>query len=143
MNTFEQLEKAMQDAFNDPVWLDDFTSDVAKDLEQDFKEKLSWTTNLKNEIKTSSEKNKIIIEMPLYGLVIDTGRRPGAKMPPIEAIKGWCSVKAIDLKYAYPIARSIGKKGIKAKPYIKEVLTLNVSQKIIDYIKKTLDDILK
>lgn len=40
------------------------------------------------------------------------GRAPG-KPPPYRAIRQWCLVKGIDPAAAYPIAKTIGKKGTK------------------------------
>jgi len=75
-----------------------------------------------------------------YADIIEDGRKPGARMPPVDAIKKWITVKPLrlrDLKTgafvkmtpsaidgaAFVIARSIGKKGIKGIKYFEEALT--------------------
>jgi len=50
---------------------------------------------------------------PEHYIFVDKGRRPGAKPPPIKSIREWISRKGLDLN-AYAVAKSIGKKGIKA-----------------------------
>lgn len=48
-----------------------------------------------------------------YGKFVLYGRRPGGKMPPLETLTNWMSVKGIEPKYAFPIAKTIALKGIK------------------------------
>lgn len=49
-----------------------------------------------------------------YGLYVELGRRPG-KQPPIKAIEGWARRHGIN---PFVLARSIGRKGIKAQPFL-------------------------
>lgn len=49
-----------------------------------------------------------------YGYYAEKGRKPG-KMPPIASIASWANSKGID---PYVLARSIGRKGTKGKPYM-------------------------
>ena len=48
-----------------------------------------------------------------YLKYVESGRRAGAKPPPIAPIKKWARQKGIDEGLAFPIAKSIGIKGIK------------------------------
>lgn len=80
----------------------------------------------------------VTIHLEDYWKYIEDGRRPGAKMPPVEAIKRWIEYKKIlprpiQLKsgktvipstqqLAFVIARSIGKNGIKARPIARETV---------------------
>lgn len=62
-----------------------------------------------------------------YALVLDQGRRPGARMPPAEALELWVERKlGIPLAdvpgVAFLIARSIARKGITARHYVDEGL---------------------
>ncbi len=59
-----------------------------------------------------------------YYINIENGRKAGAKMPSIDVIRRWMISRGIPDKpgAAYLIARSIGKKGIKPKPYLRETL---------------------
>lgn len=58
-----------------------------------------------------------------YYLNIEKGRAAGLKMPSIAIIKKWMIRKGIPTENnrAYLIARNIAKKGIKAKPYLREI----------------------
>jgi hypothetical protein len=86
---------------------------------------LSWTDNLKNLVKTTPKDEGIEMSMPLYGWVVDKGRGPGAKLPPPEALYGWLEKKSIPLEAAFPIARSIGKRGIVKRPWIDDALNID------------------
>lgn len=78
-----------------------------------------------------------------YPAVMELGRKPGAKMPPPEALVRWVHVKHLagtysiksrrrqggkkrqadeDLQVAFMIARSIARKGIKGKFYMRDGL---------------------
>lgn len=59
-----------------------------------------------------------------YGLFVERGRAPG-KMPPIAAIAGWAARKGID---PFVLARSIGRKGTKARPYMLPAFNNNVGR---------------
>ena len=56
---------------------------------------------------------KMSLEYADYGKYVISGRRPGAKMPPISKIQAWTRLKGIPLSAAFPIARAIAKNGIK------------------------------
>jgi len=56
---------------------------------------------------------KLVITYLDYGEYVLKGRRAGAKPPPYAPIIRWTQFKGIPKSAAYPIAKSIGKKGIK------------------------------
>jgi len=115
--------------------LDKVINEYVKKTEGRFKENLAWTNNLKNNISISAEGPNVIISMPLYAIFIDEGRRPGSRMPPPESLYDWLKNKAIPLNAAFPIARSIGRKGIEPKPFIKESNNLDeLTEKIADAV---------
>ena len=78
----------------------------------------------------------ISVSLADYWKYIENGRRAGAKMPPVSAIKNWIKVKQIiphsmTLKsgktviptipqLSFLIARSIGRRGIPPKPLFKK-----------------------
>jgi hypothetical protein len=73
-----------------------------------------------------------------YADVIEFGRKPGARMPPVAAIEKWIRMKPLKLRNrqgefikstesaiksaAYNIARSIGEKGIEGINYYGEAI---------------------
>ncbi len=59
-----------------------------------------------------------------YLVFIESGRRKGAKMPPVEPIIRWAKSKGIptDNSTIYLIRRAISRDGIKARPFMAHVL---------------------
>ena len=73
-----------------------------------------------------------------YADVIEFGRRPGAKMPPVKAIEDWIRIKPLKLRNkqgqfikstesaiksaAFAIAKSIGENGIQGINYYTEAI---------------------
>ena len=73
-----------------------------------------------------------------YADVIEFGRTPGAKMPPVKAIEAWIRLKPLKLRNrqgefikstesniksaAFAIAKSIGEKGIEGINYYQEAV---------------------
>ena len=58
-----------------------------------------------------------------YITYIESGRRKGAKMPPVEPIVRWCRSKGIptDNSTIYLIRRAISRDGIQARPIMAKV----------------------
>jgi len=78
-----------------------------------------------------------------YGQYVDRGRKPGS-FPPIEALEAWAKQKNLTLEagqtytnVAYAIAKSIYKKGIPSKPYVK--WSAGNSLKRVNWMTDTLD----
>ena len=65
---------------------------------------------------------KIEIEGESYFDVVDTGRKPNLKQPPLSKIQKWCKLKGINTRLAYPIARNIGKFGIAPSNILEQAL---------------------
>ena len=65
------------------------------------------------------------IKIPGYGRYVNEGRRPGAKMPPMQPILEWIRVRRIRTpqytqpQLAWAIAKSISRKGIRPTPFIE------------------------
>lgn len=73
-----------------------------------------------------------------YADVIEYGRKPGAKMPPVSAIEKWIKIKPLKLRNrqgefikstesaiksaAYAIAKSIGENGIQGINYYQDAI---------------------
>lgn len=64
---------------------------------------------------------------PIYPLVMEYGRRAGAKPPPVDAIRPWVEDKIGDGSLAFVIARSIGRKGIKPHRFLKKAYAENAA----------------
>jgi hypothetical protein len=62
---------------------------------------------------------------PIYPLVMEYGRRAGAKPPPIDAIRPWVEDKLGDGSLAFVVARSIGRKGIKPHYFLRRAFQEN------------------
>lgn len=59
-----------------------------------------------------------------YLIYIENGRRKGAKFPPVEPIVKWCRKKGIptDNSTIFLIRRAISRDGIKARPFMANVM---------------------
>lgn len=90
--------------------------------------------SLKYTIDYNNQSLDIEFEMADYGIFVDKGRRPG-KMPPIDKIKPWMQLRGIPEKWAFPIARKIGKLGIPATPFFSST----IEEKQTLYINKLAD----
>jgi hypothetical protein len=66
---------------------------------------------------------------------IDSGRKAG-KQPPLKDILAWTKLKNIPEGAAYPIAKKIGRAGIKPRPFIKDVVAKNITTDTLDKIGK-------
>ncbi len=54
-----------------------------------------------------------------YAAVMEEGRRPGAKMPPPDALRGWARRHGIPESALFVLARAIGKRGIKGRFFFR------------------------
>jgi phage gpG-like protein len=57
-----------------------------------------------------------------YAADVEYGRRPGGRMPPVEAIRAWAVSHRIPEEAAFAIARSIQRRGIPPSPYLTRAL---------------------
>lgn len=84
-----------------------------------------------------------------YLKFVDEGRRPG-KMPPISAISKWTRLKGIPQSAAFPIAKSIGLRGIKPTNVIENSLNKitrnrnlnNLEDDLTDWVDGVIDQLL-
>ena len=53
-----------------------------------------------------------------YARAVHDGRRAGAKAPPVSAIRGWASRHGIPATALFVVARAIGRKGTKGRPFL-------------------------
>jgi hypothetical protein len=94
---------------------------------------------------------ELVLSMPNYADFIDKGRSSNTTPPPINAIRKYIRDKNIripegstETSLAYAISRSIGKKGIKARPFlerlqieVQNILELYIFEQINLYMEKT------
>lgn len=62
-----------------------------------------------------------------YAVYVDKGRRPG-KQPPLENIRQWCRIKGIPESAAYPIAKKIGRDGIRPTNFLSTTISRRQKQ---------------
>lgn len=62
-----------------------------------------------------------------YAEAVHEGRKAG-KAPPIQALLGWARRHGIARSRVYLIARAIGRKGVKGRPFLRDALTKTRSQ---------------
>lgn len=84
------------------------------------------TSRLVRDIRAVPVGDSVEVFMPNYAIYVEKGRKPNMKAPPVRVIIAWIDRKKIPLRggrknaVAYAIARSIGRWGIKAKPFIEK-----------------------
>lgn len=108
-------------------------------LKRNIQNELSWTDNLKNLVDVQPEGTSVIMTMPLYGWVVNTGRRPGAKMPPFGKpseknnfyspltpwlMKKWGITEKEAWNKSFIVALKIHKVGIKARPWVEKAVVV-------------------
>lgn len=57
-----------------------------------------------------------------YARTVHDGRRAGAAPPPTSALAGWASRHGIPSNRVYLVARAIGRKGIRKRPFLQVAL---------------------
>ena len=96
-----------------------------------YKQKLSskgyrLSSNITAEYRWMGFKYQAVFILPEYWKWVEYGRKPG-KMPPVGSILKWINAKGIkplnksipQKSLAFAIAKSIGKKGNKPKPFLR------------------------
>lgn len=89
-------------------------------------------------ITSQNDSYLVTINLEEYWKFIEKGRRAGAKMPPVSAIENWIKIRKIIPRplilksgkqrvptvpqLAFIIARSIAKKGIKPRQFMRETI---------------------
>lgn len=75
-----------------------------------------------------------------YAAAVHEGRRPGSRMPPVSAIAAWLGRRGGDTRLAFVVARAIGRRGIKGRPFLKDALERSRG-KVDSYLKDAADAI--
>lgn len=96
-----------------------------------------WTT------RRSGKRGFILYNRAKHARFVEAGRRPGGRMPPVDAIRQWARSKG-KAKLAFAIARSIAKKGIKARPVLSSRSVQRMLWRLFDRIlQKRIDDAIR
>jgi hypothetical protein len=79
-------------------------------------------------VKYTITDNSVSLVIPDYWRFIEFGRKPLSTPPPVSSILRWIDKKGISFKgsknsLAFAISRSIGKRGIKARPFLANAFT--------------------
>lgn len=88
-------------------------------------------SSLSYQITYNGSNLDIEFQMPEYGEFVDKGRKAG-KQPPISNIKQWLATRGIPQQAAFPIARKIGREGIKATPFFETSINAGQDKLISD-----------
>lgn len=125
---------------------------IGTEIRDKYKEKIKTgayaTGKLYNSVQykvsVTDSSVKLSLNLEDYWINVENGRVAGKKMPPISVIRKWMLSKSIPDKngLAYLISRKISKKGIKAKPYLKQTKN-EVIPNYMDDITKAINQDLK
>jgi len=91
--------------------------------------------SLRTELKDTGDGIAMMIKGDEYFQNIEEGRLPG-KQPPLSDIVKWAKSKGLPEGAAFPIAKNIGKFGIKPKPVLQEIIKSNEFTKNYKLISK-------
>ena len=80
--------------------------------------------SLRYELKETAEGIEMLIIANDYFKYVEDGRKPG-KMPPLNEILKWVNNKGLPSSAAFPIAKKIGKFGIKPRPVLRQIVESN------------------
>ncbi len=83
------------------------------------KDTSSMVRNLRSVVRSTSAKVDLPRNLDYYH-VMEKGRRPGGRLPPLSAIAAWARRKGISQSLVFPIALSIAKRGIKGRFFMKQ-----------------------
>jgi len=107
--------------------------------------KANIQSNSINEVKTEVDDSGITVTLPSHYAFIDSGRKPGRR-PPASAILKWMSEERISIpsgmkpkQFAFLVARSIGRRGIKPRPFINK-LGEEIANIIADFISTEINN---
>lgn len=102
-------------------------------------------SDLLDDSKIEIQDNFFLLIFPDYVDYVNSGRRPGAKMPPTDAIIDWCRVKGIptDNNTIWKIRQGIAKQGIAARPVLDQIFDLAEHEWETEWADKVFDEIIQ
>jgi hypothetical protein len=80
------------------------------------------STGIRETMRTDSRRTKEVGSDLIQALIMEDGRRRGARMPPVDAILQWMPFRGLgnDRSRAFAIAVNIGRRGIKGRKILKQ-----------------------
>lgn len=91
----------------------------AVEIEENVQDILSWTNNLKDEVKAEGDETGITISMPLYGWILDKG----SKAHKITAVNA--EALSFELNGERVFYKSVNHPGTKPKEWIMEAVNMD------------------
>lgn len=80
-------------------------------------------------------KSSAFLNVEPHAQYVESGRRAGARMPPLSAIRRWLVVKRLSPAAAFPVARSIAENGIDARPVFQKTLKKLIAMMRVEHKK--------
>jgi hypothetical protein len=80
------------------------------------KDTSALSRSITSEVKPTSAR---VFSTLAYASVMEEGRRPGARMPPPDALRGWMGRHGLGNVAPFVIARGISRRGIKGRFFFK------------------------
>lgn len=117
----EQVDKRAHDAMEESVGY--LQAEVQKNLPRGATGILRGTIFTEVRGRSLDKLRGVVASPHAYAVVIEKGRTPGKRMPPVDAILLWTTRKLgiRDRGVAFVIARSIGRKGFPGKHVFENV----------------------
>lgn len=114
-------------------------------LEYTMKINKLGSSDLLKDSRIDMADNIFFLIFPDYVEYVNSGRRPGAKMPPTDAIINWCREKGIptDNNTVWKIRQGIAKQGIAARPVIDMIFELAEKEWENDWSDKVFKEIIQ
>lgn len=114
-------------------------------LEYTMKINQLGSSDLLKDSRIDMADNIFFLIFPDYVEYVNSGRRPGAKMPPTDAIINWCREKGIptDNNTVWKIRQGIAKQGIAARPVIDMIFELAEKEWENDWSDKVFKEIIQ
>lgn len=114
-------------------------------LEYTMKINQLGSSDLLKDSRIDMADNIFFLIFPDYVEYVNSGRRPGAKMPPTDAIVNWCREKGIptDNNTVWKIRQGIAKQGIAARPVIDMIFELAEKEWENDWSDKVFKEIIQ
>lgn len=90
---------------------------------------------------------RVEVRMNSYYVYVESGRRPGAKMPPEKEILAWMRREGIakgrEAKAVYAIRRAIARDGIPARPFLLNAINDAGANKIPQIFRLEMQEVAK